>query len=127
MASILPRILNILTTYMKAEDMQIFYIFSRVIRGLPGSAIVRALDAECEMLEEDVEHYRAHLTEDILSILCFRGFVRMAKADSVMHCCLRMPPDHLEFYKETIARLIQEGELPPSAKDQFDDAFIMRN
>lgn len=107
--------------------MEIFNIFSRVIRGLPGAAILAALDAECEMLEEDVEHYRSDLTEDILSILCFRGFVRMVKADNVMHCSLPMPPDHVQFYKETIARLIQTGELPPSAKNQFDEAFTMRN
>jgi len=107
--------------------MQIFSIFSRVIRALPSPAILQALDAECKMLEDDVEHYRSNVTEDILSILCFRVFVQMAKADSVMRCILRMPLDHVEFYKETIARLIQAGELPPSAMDQFDDAFVMRN
>ena len=103
--------------------MQIFRIFSNVIRTLPAPAIVLALDAECKMLEEDVEHYRSDLTEDTLSILCFRGFVQMVKAGDVMRCSLRMPPDHIEFYKETLLRLIQAGELLPSAMDQFDFVF----
>ena len=107
--------------------MQVFNIFSKVIRNLPVPVILRTLDAECKMLEDDVEHYRSNLTEDILSILSFRGFIQMAKADNVMRCCLRMPREHFEFYRETISRLMQAGELPPSAMDEFDHAFLMRN
>jgi hypothetical protein len=107
--------------------MQIFRIFSNVIRGLPAPAILRALDAECHMLEDDIEHYRFNLTDDVLSILCFRGFVRMAKADNVMRCYLHIPREHFEFYKETIARLVQAGELSSRAMEQFDYAFLTRN
>ena len=107
--------------------MQIFNAFSRVIRKLPAPAILRALDAECKMLRDDMEHYRYGLTEDTLSILCFRGFVQMVKTDNVMRCCLQMPLDHVQFYKETIVRLVQAGELGPSAMNQFEYAFMMRN
>jgi hypothetical protein len=112
---------------MEQQDMQVFRIFSNVIRNLPAPAILRALDAECHMLEDDVERYRFNLTEDILSILCFRGFVTMAKTDTVMRCSLHMPPEHIEFYKETINRLIQTGDLRPSAMEQFDFAFRLQN
>lgn len=107
--------------------MQIFRIFSNVIRNLPTPAILKTLDAECHMLEDDMEHYRFNMTPDVLSILCFRGFVKMAKAETVMRCYLRIPPEHVEFYKETIVRLVQAGELSPSAMEQFDEAFLIRN
>ncbi len=90
-------------------------------------AILPTLDAECKMLQDDIEHYRGNLSEDVLSIFCFRGFVQMLKADNVMRCSLQMPPDHVEFYKETIIRLVQAGEFEPSAMDQFDYAFMIRN
>lgn len=107
--------------------MQIFRIFSKVIRNLPVPAILRALDAECRMLQDDIEHYRSSLTEDVLSIFSFKGFVEMAKRDNVMRCSLDMPPDHVEFYKETVVRLVQAGELNPTAMDQFDYAFLVKN
>jgi hypothetical protein len=107
--------------------MQIFSIFSRVIRDLPVPAILPTLNAECNMLQDDIEHYRSNMSEDVLSILCFGGFVRMLKAHNVMRCSLQVPPDHVEFYKETIIRLIQAGELTSSAMDQFDYAFMIRN
>jgi hypothetical protein len=34
-----------------------------------------------------------------------------------------LPPEHIEFYKETIVRLVQANELPPGAMGQFDFAF----
>ncbi len=107
--------------------MQIFSIFSRVIRGLPAPAILQALEAECKMLEDDIEHYRYQVTEDTLSILCFRGFVQMAKMESFMRCWLQVPRNHVEFYKETILRLVQAGELPSSAMNEFDHVFMQRN
>jgi hypothetical protein len=107
--------------------MQIFRIFSNVIRNLPTPAILKTLDAECHMLEEDIEHYRSKVTDDVLSILCFRGFVKMVKAENVMRCYLHIPPEHLEFYKETVVRLVQAGELNPKAMEEFDYAFLMRN
>jgi hypothetical protein len=108
------------------QEVQIFRIFSKVIRNLPASAILLALDAECKMLEEDVKHYRLNLTEDTLSIFYFRGFVQMVKAGNVMRYSLRMPPGHIEFYKKTILRLIQAGELRSSAVDQFDFTFNLK-
>lgn len=122
-ALLLPDVIGV-TAEGDTMDVQIFNIFSRVIRGLPASAILRALNAECDMLQNDIERYCFNLTEDVLSILCFKGFVQMAKADSVMRCSLHMPPEHVEFYKETVTRLIQAGELAPSAAEEFDFAFV---
>lgn len=103
--------------------MQLFSIFSRMITGMPAPAVLRALDGECRMLEEDMEQHRLDFTDDTLSILCFRGFLQMVKCGSVMRCSIHLPPDHAEFYKETIVRLVHAGELPGTAMDEFDYAF----
>lgn len=103
--------------------MHIFSIFSKTIGNLPATAILKALDAECRMLEDDLKNHRLNVTEDILSILCFRGFVQMVKKDVVLHCSTNLPPEHIEFFKETVIRLIQAGELPSSAMNDFDCTF----
>jgi hypothetical protein len=108
---------------MQQAVMRIFSVFSRMISNLPAQAILKALEAECKMLQDDFENYRIGLSEDALSILCFGQFVKMIKTDSMMRCSSHLPPDHAEFYKETIIRLIHAGELPDSAMDQFDHAF----
>ena len=108
------------------RHMQIFSIFSRMIGNIPAPAILKALDAECRMLEDDFKHFRLNAinaTEDALSILCFRGFVQMAKSESILRCSKQLPLEHVEFYRETTNRLIEVGELPSSAIDEFDYAF----
>ncbi len=107
--------------------MHLFPIFSRMISHIPTPAVLRALDVECRMLEEDVENDRLNLTEDTLSILCFEGFVHMAKCGNVMRCSMHLPTDHAEFYKETVLRLVQAGELPDTAAEEFDYAFLQKN
>jgi hypothetical protein len=100
-----------------------FDLFTRTIAALPIKAVVKTLDLECKMLEDDFERQRLASTEDAFSILCFRQFVRMAKSGEAMQCVKPLPPDHVEFYKETIVRLVQAEELPASAMKQFDYAF----
>ena len=100
-----------------------FDLFARTVTDLPVWAIVRALDLECKMLQDDFEHQRLTLPEDAFSILSFRQFVRMAKFGETMQCVRPLPPDHVEFYKKTIVRLVQANLLPPLAMEQFDYTF----
>lgn len=102
----------------------VFDIFARTIASLPTKAILKALDLECKMLERDSENHRLYLPEDAYSIFCFRQFVRVARFGGTAPACKPLPPDHLEFYKQTVVRLVQAGELPESAMKAFDDAFI---
>jgi hypothetical protein len=101
----------------------IFSLFTRTITSLPVEAVIKALDLEGKMLEDDFEHQRLALPEDAFSILHFREFVRMAKFGETMQSISPLPPDHIEFYKETIVRLVQANQLPPSAMKQFDSIF----
>jgi hypothetical protein len=107
--------------------MAIFRIFSKTIGSLPAQAVLRTLDAECHMLQDDLTRFGRQLTDDGISILCFGQYVRMVKTGNIMRCSLYLPPDHIEFYKETIVRLVQAGELPPVAMDEFDYAFSLKD
>jgi hypothetical protein len=104
-----------------------FRVFSKTISHLPAQAVLRTLDAECRMLRDDVTRFGRELTGDGLSILCFGEYVRMVKAGSVMRCSRHLPPDHIEFYKETVVRLVHAGELPALAMNEFDYAFLLKN
>lgn len=106
--------------------MAIFRIFSKTIESLPAQAIIRALEAECHMLQDDLKRYGREFTDDGLSILSFGEYVHMVKAGNVLRCSTCLPPDHVEFYKETIIRLVQAGELPAQAMDKFDYAFSLK-
>ncbi len=103
--------------------MGIFGVFSRMISSMPPQGVLKALALECKMLEDDWERNRPGLPEDAVSILCFYEFTRMVKMNNVMRCSTHLPPDHIEFYKETIVRLIDAGELPHSAMNDFNYAF----
>ena len=100
-----------------------FDIFARTITNLPITAVIQALDLEAKMLEDDFNKRLLTPEDDTFSILSFRKFVRMAKLGKVMPPVKSVPPDHAEFYKETIVRLVQANELPPTAMEQFDQAF----
>ena len=103
----------------------VFGAFSKMINNLPVQAVIAALELECKMLENDKENRRldAHVQEDTFSILSFGQFVRMAKKGEVARFDKPLPPDHLEFYRETIVRLVNAGELAPPAMEQFANAF----
>ena len=105
--------------------MEIFGIFSRMLSNMPAHGVLRALEAECKMMEADLKRYHENLREDVRSILCFGQFIRMVNTHKVERLSMFLPFDHVEFYKETIIRLIQAQELPPSSMDDFDFAFSL--
>ena len=106
--------------------MGYFEVLSKTIGKLPAQAVLQTLDAECNAIREDLERRRREVTPDDLSILCFGEYVRLVKANSVMRCSKMLPLDHLEFYKETVVRLIHAGALPPSAMEEFDYTFSLK-
>jgi hypothetical protein len=103
--------------------VQIFEIFARTIANLRVQCILKALDLECQMLKSDVESKRLPLPEDASSIFYFREFVNTVKLGRALKRGRLLPPDHAEFFKETIVRLVQANELPQAAMDKFDFAF----
>jgi hypothetical protein len=104
-------------------DPPIFGPFVRMVQSLPAKAIVRGMDLEYEMLQNDFEFDRYPLTEEAKSILCFRKFVHVAKFGGIMYFTNSFPPEHYEFYRQTLVRLINANELPASTLETFDRLF----
>jgi hypothetical protein len=105
-------------------QLRVFELFAKMITDVPAQGVFKALDIECQMLKSDVEHNRLPLPEDAFSIFYFREFVHAAKLGRPLSSSKPLPPDHVEFFKKTIARLVQANELPQSAAEQFDCAFV---
>lgn len=105
-------------------SVHVFEVFTKLIGNLPQEAIINALDVECQMLADDLNNRRLDSPDAALSIISFRQFVHTVRDGKTMERVKSLPPDHIEFYKETIVRLIQAGQLPQSAMDQFDSTFL---
>jgi len=85
--------------------------------------VLRAIALEARMIKDDLIYHRDSLSEDAVSILSFNHFLHAAKSGSpFFHRTL--PPEHMPFCHEVVKRLIDAGELPYTAKEQFDDAFL---
>ncbi|HEV2327902.1 MAG TPA: hypothetical protein VGY56_03830 [Verrucomicrobiae bacterium] len=104
-------------------EFRIFELFARMVRKLPAEGILKTLDLECRMLKNDIEHNRLPLPKDASSIFYFKEFVHAVKLGQTLNGGRALPADHIEFFKETIVRLVLAGELPQAAMDQFDRAF----
>lgn len=100
----------------------LFGAFSKTVANLPVEAVIRAVEHQCKTLEQDIS-YKRLTVEEGFSILCFGQFIRSATRGGSSNCLRGLPPDHLEFYKETIVRLVLARQLPASAMDKFDREF----
>jgi hypothetical protein len=107
------------------SQARIFDLFTKMIRDVPARAVLKALALECKTLEDDLNQNRSVLTLDVFSILYFGQFVSMAKRGKTMCVVEAFPPEHIEFYKETIVRLVEANQLLPSAVVEFDQTFTI--
>jgi hypothetical protein len=106
----------------------LFESFADMIEFIPPGAIVDTLERESHMLIEDLRCNRPVPKDEADSILIFCRFVDVLRRGlpiSIMDAAL--PASHLEFYRKTIDRLVQAGELPAAAPDEFDRCFCAGN
>lgn len=104
--------------------LRIFELFARTITNLPAQCVLKALDLQCQMLKNDIESKRLPPPDDSFSIFYFREFVRSVKTGRTLNCSKLLPQDHVEFFKETTVRLVEANELPKTAMDKFECAFV---
>ena len=104
---------------------EIFKDIARKISNLPDRGILEALDIECKTFRRDLGNCRLDLPSEVYSVLYFRLFVRAAKVGDSINCIVPLPADHIKFYRETLVRLVQANELPPSAISHFESTFAI--
>jgi hypothetical protein len=100
---------------------QVFESFAKMINGIPAEGILNAVELERQMLKDDLLYKRVS-DEDVASIFSFCEFLKAAtEEDNIIP--IELPPSHTAFYKKTVMRLIEAGELPAAAKKHFDLTF----
>jgi hypothetical protein len=102
----------------------LFESFADMIETIPVHAILRTLERESRMLEEDLAYQRPIPPTEARSILDFCRFVAAVGNELQIPALTNPPPPpHLEFYRKTVARLVDAEELPFDAKMEFDSIF----
>lgn len=105
-----------------AMDIDFFDKFARMIDGIPAKGVPRAVERQCQMVEDDLAHKRTLPLKEADSILSFHRFLK-AVAGGAQVSSTALPANHIVFYRETVERLVEAGELPSSAEERFDAAF----
>ncbi|MGH7975076.1 MAG: hypothetical protein ACREDS_09310 [Limisphaerales bacterium] len=93
-----------------------------MIDKVPAKGVLKAVELECQMLQNDLARKRTLPLEEVRSILAFSDFLKNASGNVRPAACA-LPMQHLGFYRKTIERLIEAGELPAETKEQFDKTF----
>ncbi|HEV2691285.1 MAG TPA: hypothetical protein VG347_00155 [Verrucomicrobiae bacterium] len=101
--------------------LSLFESFTDMIEGIPVGAVLRTLEREQRMLEEDLAFKRPVPVREAESIINFCRFVEAVRADLPARVfIILLPPQHLDLYRRTLERLIDGRELPPVAANEFD-------
>jgi len=101
--------------------LSLFHSFADMIETIPVGAIIRTLEREQRMIEEDLAFQRPVPVKEAESILNFCYFVEaIVEGSPGWAFTLPLPAEHLAFYRKTLDRLIASGHLPPHAKTEFD-------
>ncbi|MDR3455839.1 MAG: hypothetical protein P4N60_00215 [Verrucomicrobiae bacterium] len=104
--------------------LSLFDSFADMIGTIPVGAILRTLEREQRMIEEDLAYQRPVSLKEAESILNFCYYVEAVREGLPGWAfTLPLPPEHLTFYRKTLDRLITAQELPPGARAEFD-SFI---
>ena len=104
-------------------EIQLFERFAEMIDKLPSKAVLSATQLQRQMLENDIELKRALPMDEVHSIMAFCSFLENA-TDAVRMPRVLVPVQHLDFYRNTVKRLVKEGELPCEAGALFDRVFV---
>jgi hypothetical protein len=94
-----------------------------MIDSVPAKGVLKAVARECQMVQNDLARKRTLPPGDARSILAFHKFLKSA-ADGICITPTTLPIQHIIFYKKTVERLIEAGELPYEAKEQFHETLF---
>jgi hypothetical protein len=98
--------------------------FTKMISEVPDSSIVKTFEWKCNKILNELSESQWGLTAEAYSLLYFRLFLRAAKHEQPLHGVVPVPPHHIEFYEDVIARLLKAKALPFSALERFHQTFV---
>ena len=100
----------------------LFESFCEMLESIPIKAVLRAVDAERKMVEDDLDKKRTEPDEYVTSVLGFCNFLMLAMC-GVRSSITTLPPEHRAFYRKIVQRLVDAGELPFEIIVHFDKIF----
>jgi hypothetical protein len=100
----------------------LFESFCEMLDSIPIKAVLRAVDAERKMVEDDLDKHRTERDEYVTSVLGFCNFLMLAVC-GIYDSITAMPAEHRAFYSKIVRRLVDAGELPTEIIAQFDNIF----
>lgn len=102
----------------------LFDSFADMIEVIPARAVLRTLERESKMLQEDLALQRPVPVGQAASILDFCRFVEnVSRGMPAPAPSAASSASQTEFYRKTVARLTAAGELPLHATLEFDGSF----
>jgi len=102
--------------------VQLFDKFADMIEKLPAKAVLKAVRLERQMLESDMAQKRTLPMLEARSIVAFSNFLENSSIPPNGHKIV-IPIQHLGLYRNTVRRLVEDGDLPFEAGENFEAAF----
>ena len=100
----------------------LFESFCEMLESIPIKAVLRAVDAERKMVEDDLTKKRTERDEYVSSVLGFCNFLLLAVC-GVHDTITILPREHRAFYGKIVQRLVAAGELPSEITGHFEKIF----
>lgn len=101
----------------------LFETFAKVTESFPVNGLLLMAELQEEMIENDLSQKRILPTEEAISVVNFCRFLKaVAHGSGIFPTTL--PVQHLAFYRRTVKRLMDAGELPFNAGKQFSQTFL---
>jgi len=102
-------------------DYRLFNRFADMIDMMPPRGIIKCLELQCRMIEDDFTNQRDIPMKAAISIRNFYQIIQAAGNRQKTPPVADLPIEHVAFYKKTVHRLIQAGELPSGAVESFQN------
>jgi hypothetical protein len=100
----------------------LFQSFCEMLESIPTKTVLRAVEAERKMVEDDLERKRTERDPYVISVLSFCNFLTLAVC-GIYASMAALPVEHRLFYGKVVQRLVDAGELPLVSLDQFNSSF----
>lgn len=101
----------------------LFESFCEMLESIPTKAVLRAVDAERRMVEDDLVKKRTEMDEYVASVLGFCNFLTLA-VSGIYTSAPGLPFEHCAFYRKIIQELVDAGELPREISRYVEKVFV---
>jgi len=114
--------LDSVTMAAKVMNWGLFESFCEMLESIPTKAVLRAVEAERRMVEDDLEHKRTERDPYVISVLSFCNFLTLAVC-GIHGSMAALPVEHRLFYGKVVHRLVDADELPLDSEENFNNSF----